>query len=112
MPTAEAATGCQPGSEFQLRDMINSFRSANGGLPALPLSAELNRKAQEWADWMMTNRKMAHSNTVYGSLAYGVTTGWSYIGENVAYNSGGLVAAQTAWEKNSPPPGQHARDQL
>ena len=45
VPTAEAATGCQPGSEFQLRDMINSFRSANGGLPALPLSAELNRKA-------------------------------------------------------------------
>ena len=102
VPTAEAATGCQPGSEFQLRDMINSFRSANGGLPALPLSAELNRKAQEWADWMMTNRKMAHSNTVYGSLAYGVTTGWSYIGENVAYNSGGLVAAQTALQ-NSPP---------
>lgn len=102
VPIAEAATGCQPGSEFELRDMINSFRAANGGLAPLPLSAELDRKAQAWADWMMTNHSMAHSNTVYGTLANGVTTGWSAIGENVAYNSGGLTAAQVALQ-NSPP---------
>jgi len=101
VPTAEAATGCQPGSEFQLRDMINSFRAANGRPTPVPLSNELNRKAQAWADWMMTNRTMTHSNSVYGTLAYGVTVGWSYVGENVAYNSGGLAAAQTALQ-NSP----------
>jgi hypothetical protein len=99
---AAGATGCQPGSEFELRDMINSFRAANGGLAPLPLSAELDRKAQAWADWMMTHHSMAHSNTVYGTLAQGVTTGWSAIGENVAYNSGGLTAAQVALQ-NSPP---------
>ena len=102
VPTAEAATGCQPGSEFQLRDMINSYRWSNGQRAPLPLSAELNRKAQAWADWMMTNHKMAHSNSVYGTLAYGVTTGWSNIGENVAYNSAGLAAAQVALQNSAP----------
>lgn len=97
-----AATGCVPGSEFELRDLMNGFRAANGK-PALPLSAELNAKAQAWADRMMNDNLMRHSDTVPPySLSVGLSANWQAVGENVAYNSRGLAAAETALE-NSPP---------
>lgn len=60
------------------------------------MSAELNAKAQAWSEYMAGRGQLSHS-----SLSVGVSPGWSGIAENVAYNSGGLAAAQVSLQ-NSP----------
>lgn len=98
VPAAHAAAPvvpCPPGSEWQLRDLVNAFRAANGKA-AVPMSAELNAKAQAWSDNMAASNRLYHS-----SLSSGVSAGWSSIGENVAYNYS-VANAQTALQ-NSPP---------
>ena len=98
--SAAGGVGCQPGAEFQLRDLMNGFRAVYGR-PALPLSAELNKKAQAWADTMMLENRMHHSSDV-APLSSGISPGWQGIGENVAYNSAGLAAAEIALENSAP----------
>jgi len=93
-----ASTGCQPGEDFALRDLVNAYRSAESGraLPALPLSADLTQRAQVWASWLASQQKLEHS-TVMWPAPPGVQA-W---GENVAYASAGLQSAQTTLQ-NSP----------
>ncbi len=105
VPTAVAATGapsvpCPPGAEWQMRDLVNNFRALYHQ-PALPLSAELTAKAQAWSDHMMFTDSMVHSNTYYGTLSTGVSSGWGAIGENIAYNYS-VANAEIALQ-NSPP---------
>jgi hypothetical protein len=87
---------CPSGSEWQLRDMVNTFRLSHGKRP-LTLSAELMRKAQAWSDHLAAVQGLSHS-----TLSAGVSAGWSLVGENVAYASSGLAAAQNGLE-HSPP---------
>ncbi|MCB0979914.1 MAG: CAP domain-containing protein [Acidimicrobiaceae bacterium] len=99
VPTAHAATGslaCPAGSEWTLRDLVNSYRQANGR-SALPLSAELMAKAQAWSEHMATTGSLTHSN-----LSSGVSGGWTYISENIAYNSSSVAAAQAALQASAP----------
>jgi len=83
---------CPPGAEWQLGDMVNRFR-VDHGHRALLMSAELMRKAQAWSDHLAAIQGLAHS-----TLTQGISPGWSYVGENVAYASSGLAAAQNGLE--------------
>jgi uncharacterized protein YkwD len=97
--TASAASPvepCPPGAEWQFRDLVNAFRVSHGK-PALRLSAELMRKAQAWTDHLVAIQGLTHSR-----LADGVSPGWTLLGENVAYASSGLAAAENGLE-HSPP---------
>jgi hypothetical protein len=93
---------CPPGAERQLGDMVNRFRLGHGQRP-LAMSAELMRKAQAWSDHLAAIQRLTHS-----TLSQGISPGWSYVGENVAYASSGLAAAQNGLE-HSPP---HLRNLL
>ena len=86
---------CPPGSEWELLTLVNNFRAQNGK-PALVMSAELNLKAQSWTEKMIAEDNLYHSN-----LSIGVSGGWSGIAENIAYNGGGVSAAQTALQNSS-----------
>lgn len=100
VPTAHAAasspTACPPGSEWELRTLLNNYRQTNGR-SALPLSAELMAKAQAWAEHMAATGSLVHS-----SLSSGVSGGWTYISENIAYNSASVAAAQVALQGSAP----------
>lgn len=86
---------CHPGAEWDLLTMVNYFRASNS-MPALTMSAELNAKAQAWSENMAAQRRLYHS-----TLTNGVSSGWSALAENVAYNSAGLSAAQVALQNSA-----------
>jgi hypothetical protein len=90
---APIAMPCPPGSEWQLRDLVNSFRTQHGAWE-LPLSAELMQKAQQWSDSMATTGVVAHS-----PLADGVSSGYSVVSENVALDVS-VVAAEVFFEQS------------
>ena len=98
VPVASAAPQvipCPPGSEWQMRDLVNAYRAANNRA-SLVLSAELMVKAQAWSDHMAAQNKLLHS-----TLSNGVSAGWGAIAENIAVNYS-VSGAQTALQ-NSPP---------
>jgi hypothetical protein len=90
---APIATPCPPGSEWQLRDLVNAFRTQHGAWE-LPLSAELMQKAQQWSDSMATSGVLAHS-----PLAEGVSPGYSAVAENVALDVS-AAAAEVFFEQS------------
>jgi uncharacterized protein YkwD len=71
--------------------MVNSVR-ANAGLPGLAVSSAMTQVARTWSAQLDTN--WAHNPSV-GSQIPG---GWTAWGENIAYNSGGMAAAQSSLE--------------
>ncbi|HAP74980.1 MAG TPA: hypothetical protein DCR14_02760 [Acidimicrobiaceae bacterium] len=95
--TAHAAApmvACPPAAEWQMRDLLNNYRAANGR-SALAMSAELTAKAQAWSDYMASIGRLQHS-----SLSSGVSPGWGAIAENIAVNYS-VAAAQTALQNSS-----------
>lgn len=87
------AMPCPPGSEWQLRDLVNAFRAQHGAWE-LPLSAELMLKAQEWSDSMAATGVLAHS-----PLAEGVSTGYTAVTENVGLDVS-VAAAEVSFEQS------------
>jgi uncharacterized protein YkwD len=77
-----AAPTHDSGAESQFASSINSYRSSNG-LPALTRSGSLDSYARAWAQQLVENRSLSHSNI--GSLL----GEWSAVAENVGY--GGSV---------------------
>jgi hypothetical protein len=86
----QGAAACPVPDVVALQSLVNSFRSTNQRR-ALPLSAELNRKAQSWAEHMASSGDFRH-----GSLTTGVSSGWTGLAENIAYTSGDLASAQAS----------------
>ena len=84
-PTTSAPSAApthDPGAENQFASSINSYRSSNG-LPALTRSGSLDSHARAWAQQLVENGSLSHSNI--GSLL----GDWSAVAENVGY--GGSV---------------------
>ena len=67
----QGAAPCPLPNAVSFQSMVNAFRTANGR-SALPLSAELDRKAQAWAEYMAATDDFRHS-----SLTTGVSAGWA-----------------------------------
>lgn len=69
---------CQ-GSEFARSiQLVNDEREARG-TPVVLNNSTLQAKAQQWAEMLASQGRLAHSN-----LADGVGPGWRTIGENLA----------------------------
>lgn len=58
--------------------LLNSDRTSHG-LPALPLRADAQAKAQAWAEKVAQDGALSHS-----TMSQGLTQCWTAVGENVA----------------------------
>lgn len=87
-------TSCVFGVPNKASESVNTDR-INNGIPTLIVSAQLNTKAQSWADNLARVGTLSHSN-----LSDGVTAHWCFLGENVGY--GGSVAQVEAAYMASP----------
>jgi uncharacterized protein YkwD len=91
-------SGC-PYSTWQdtTRELINDSRAANGR-SRLPMSINVAKKAQAWANHLADCRCLAHSN-----LAAGMPRGWTAIAENVGYGTpgGNLVSIHRSFMRSS-----------
>jgi uncharacterized protein YkwD len=75
--------------------IVNGLRSTNGLAP-LARSAELDKKARQFAGVLAASGQLFHS-----TLNAGVSPGWKALGENVAYASS-VEEAQTALQASPP----------
>ncbi|MFC4554137.1 CAP domain-containing protein [Georgenia faecalis] len=101
-PSVNAAEGSERSA---LAAKLNGYRGSNG-MPALGRDATLDAVAQNWAQWMASNRVLQH-NPNYASE---IGPGWSASGENIVRNTGGAsMSADTVvnwmfnWWQNSAP---------
>ncbi len=89
-----AFAGCMSDGQTAVQNEMNADRTANG-LRALPTHAQLNAKAQAWAEKLARDGKLSHSN-----LASGAPSCWRSLGENVGYG-GTAAAVQDAYMKST-----------
>lgn len=75
--------------------LINQQRVSRG-LPALLESPELNRSAQSWSDWMVSNSQFTHGSD-FSSRISAVGYDWQAAGENIATGFGTPREVVTAW---------------
>ena len=89
------ATACDPAKATTDYNLVNNLRTSQGLAP-LTRSPELDLKAKNHAAAMAAKGKLFHS-----TLAYGVSPGWTALGENVAY-ADTVENAQLALEASPP----------
>jgi uncharacterized protein YkwD len=81
-PTTVRPTTTQPpaagNTAADVLALLNRDRTSNG-LPALPVRADAQSKAQAWAEKLAADGRLSHSN-----LGQGLTQCYSGVGENVA----------------------------
>ena len=75
--------------------LVNQQRAAHG-LPALRISAKLNRSAQNWNDWMIGSGQFTHGNNFAGRIS-AVGYDWQTAGENIATGFPTPRAVVQAW---------------
>jgi hypothetical protein len=82
-------------STTELHTLLAQTR-ASYKVPKLTRSASLDKVAQQWTQWMATNKTLKHNP----SMAKQIPAGWTVAGENVGY-AGTASQVHQAWMKST-----------
>jgi uncharacterized protein YkwD len=90
------AVGASPQAMRAAVDCLINRQRASRGLPALHEQRQLQHSAQNWSDWMVSNRQFTHGSDFSGRItASGYT--WQTAGENIATGFGTPNDVVNAW---------------
>jgi hypothetical protein len=78
-------------SANELHTLLAQTRASHK-VPKLTRSSSLDKVAQQWSQWMATNKSLKHNP----SMAKQIPAGWTVAGENVGY-AGSAAQVHQAW---------------
>lgn len=90
------AVSATPGQMRAAVDCLINQQRADRGLPALHEQAQLERSAQNWTDWMVSNNQFTHGPNFAARITQ-VGYYWMTAGENIASGFATPNDVVTAW---------------